>query len=201
MLLTKAELNLARLVSKEEGRFALHSIAVDKNETVVTNGHYLVRVAHSECKDENWPQATAPVEMAHVNDEPMLIHRDAALAASKALPRKTNIPVLAHAALSQDSTLHVNPLEEVKGEFPSQVEGRFINWKQVMPRGERVPAVVIGLDADYIVALAKFIAAHGNKRKTIIKLTVWDKDSAILMESKTEYGQDVQAVLMPCQFE
>jgi len=47
MLLSKSELNLAKLASKEESRYALQGIAVQPNETVVTNGHYLVTVKHS----------------------------------------------------------------------------------------------------------------------------------------------------------
>lgn len=200
MLLTKAELDLAKLASKEESRYTLQAIAVDKEETVVTNGYYLVRVTHqANVMSDAWPMGDTPLEMAHVNGEPRLLSREAALAAGKAIPRKATIPVLRHAALAQDNTLHTTDLESPQ-QFPSDVPGRFPNWKAVMPRkdGRKETPVVIGLDASHLALLAKYFADHGNERKTVIKLTVWNADDSILMESTTPNGQDVQAVLMPC---
>lgn len=199
MLLTKAELDLGKLASKDESRYWLQGIAVDKDETVVTNGHYLVRVAHGGSAPENWPHGETPVTMAHVNDEPILITRDAAINAAKTLPRRTTIPILSQAALSSDGTLHTNPLDG-KEEFPAKMEGRFPNWKAVMPHREREPAIVIGLGADYLTLIAKFISDHHkthNPGGAHIKLTIWDAESPILIESQTDDGQTVEAVLMP----
>jgi hypothetical protein len=53
MLLTKSELNLAKLCPKEESRYTLRGIAVNPQHTVVTDGSFLIAVTHHSGMQES----------------------------------------------------------------------------------------------------------------------------------------------------
>jgi len=198
MLLSKAELNLGNLAPKEESRYTLQSIAVEKDCTVTTNGHYLVTVTHGALADVDYP-VTNGLEHVTVNGKPKLIHRDAAIAALKALPRKTTIPILGNAALGADGKLYVNDLENVQA-FGKEVTGQFPNWQAVMPKPDDKPIVKIGLASGYLRLLADYIDKYGVDGPAggpTITMTVYAADKAIKMEAKTPDGQNITAVLMP----
>ena len=198
MLLTRTELALAKFASKDASRLTLQSIAVEKDLTAVTDGNLLLTVAHSkEHKDEDYPP-TPGLEMAQVNGEPLLVDATAALAALKALPRKTTIPILAFAALGTDRKLVVNTLESI-GAWQSTHTGQFPNWRVCMPTGE--PKVEIYLDASLLASLAEFIAQHGDDRMPGVRLTIYDADRPVRMDARTAEGEDITAILMPIRGE
>jgi hypothetical protein len=196
MILTKAELDLGRLASDDPSRYALSAISVEEKETVVTNGHYLLTVAHNGFKDENFP-VTQGLEPAQVT-APVLVHRDAAIAAGKALRKKATIPILGAACLGTDGKLYVNDLESVQA-FGSKPEGNFPDWRAVMPAADKQAACTIGFDAKYLRLLADYVEKHGNKQLNVIKLTVYGPTDSAKMEAKTDDGQDITMILMPCR--
>jgi hypothetical protein len=198
MLLSKTELDLARLAPKKnEGyRSGLDMIAVEKEETVVTNGHYLVRVTHGERSDVDYP-VTPGLEHAQPNGKPILVSRDAALAAGKALPKKNTIAVLGNAALGKDGKVYVNDLENVSSFSSGEVSATFPNWKAVLPAKDKKPTCVFGVSAAYLRLLADFVEKHGEGRNPNITVTVYDPQSALTFQAKGTDGQDILAVLMP----
>ena len=200
MLLSKAELNLGKLADKDESRYTLQAIAVDSQCSVVTNGHYLVTVEHGQFKDADY-LATPGLEPAVLNGKPKLIHRETAIAASKALPRKSTIPVLDTAALSTDGKLYVNDLENVQV-FTKEVTGTFPNWQMVVPTGEPKPTTEIAFSSEYIELLAKFFREHGEKdRPSVVRFTFYGNDHAMRIDGQTKEGQKVMALLMPIRIE
>ena len=109
MLLNRSILNLAKLASKEASRYTLQAIAVEKDQAVVTDGHILVTVGNtSPAADDSFPQV-AGLEHKTFSEGPMienvLVSRETALAALKALPKKSTIPVLANAAMGKNGKL------------------------------------------------------------------------------------------------
>ncbi|HEX4501081.1 MAG TPA: hypothetical protein VH187_07970 [Scandinavium sp.] len=199
MLLTREELELSKLVSKEESRSALRSLGVDKDCSVVTNGHYLVTVPHStELKEENFP-VTPGLTPANV-EKMQLVNGVAASAALKAIPRKNTIPVLRTAVLGTDNKLYVNDLTNVST-FDSKAEGQFPNYKAVLPADNAKPVVTIGLSAEYVRLLADYMAKNGAGESPNIVLTVYSPEKAVKMETKTEDGRQITAVLMPVRLE
>src|SRR6266516_4633378 len=101
VLLNKRSLELAKLAPKGESRFTLNAIQVTGEETVVTNGHYLVRVEHAKAKIETFPKVAGDVET--VESKSFLIGRDAALELSKAIPKASIIPILSFAKVGLDA--------------------------------------------------------------------------------------------------
>jgi len=207
MLLTKAELDLARLTPKGESRYMVNGIAVRERDTAATNGHWAVTVAHSAFADDDYPQ-TAGLEHATPNGTAALLHRDTALGALKALPKKTTIPVLACAALGKDSRVYVNTLDSVQT-FGKEggMGGQFPNIEAVIPKDDK-PLAVVGLSAAYLRELADFIERHGaedsrsgERRCVGVKLTIYGAERPVRFDAKTKDGQDVMALLMPVPLE
>jgi len=209
MLLNKASLRLATLAPDEESRYTLRAICVNASSAVVTNGHYLVIATHPTRNDDdgNPIDATAqfPVtpgleHRAVTGNEELLVSRDAAIAALKALPKKTTLPILANAAIGADGNLYVNTLENV-AVSKYTAEGKFPNWQAVMPTGE--PVAEIAFDAHYLKALAQyFIDAQSDKPKSVsVRLTIYSKDTAARFDARNSDGQYLTAVLMPMRID
>src|SRR5579864_7215349 len=98
MLLTKHNLSVAALASKEASRFTLSGILVAPEETVVTDGHLLVAVGTSQLKAEGFP--TREGTPSAVDDwKPFVLDAADAKRALQALPKKSPIPVLECAAV------------------------------------------------------------------------------------------------------
>jgi hypothetical protein len=198
MLLNRTTLALAKLASTEESRYTLNAIHVEPEVAVVTNGHYLVAVTNptpAPCID-NYP-VTPGLEHKFVEEAGVLVSRDAALAALKALPgqkRHGNIPILQNAAMGADGKLYVNDLENVSA-FKHEVEGRFPNWRMVMPKGE--PVAEICMSAQYLVLLGQYLAAQGDVRCASIRLTLYGPHDPMRFDGNTPDGQKIMAILMP----
>jgi len=192
MLLNKAELNLAKLASTDESRFALQGIAVQPSSTVVTNGHYLVSIGHIEgFAEENFPETPG---LTHAKLQgTALVSRDAAIGAAKALPKKSTIPILQTAALGEDKVLYVNTLDSVQT-FKSDLTGTFPQWDRIVPTAK--PKADIVLNAGYLELLAKFIKENGLKN-VAVRLTVYDNQTAVRFDAVTEDNQNLLAFLMP----
>ena len=199
MLLSKSELALAKLASTEESRYSLTAIAVEKDVTVVTNGHYLVTVEHGQFKDDTYP-VTAGLEHAQPNGKPILVKSDAALAALKTLPKKNTIPVLGNAALGTDGRVYTNTLDAVQS-FESKQEGTFPNWQAVMPKSDKKPHAVIAFSAAYLRLLADFVDKYGMGEAPTVKLTVYGDSDSAKFEARTADGQKITAVLMPVRLD
>jgi len=200
MLLTKAELNLAKLASKEESRYSLRGIAVQPKETVVTNGHYLVTVQHSGLSEENYP-VTAGLEHKKLVDgkvsETVLVSSESALDAAKALNKKTSIPILATAALGTDKNLYVNNLDSVQS-FKHSMEGKFPVWQSIVPTGK--PKAEIVLNANYLELLAKFIRENSTGAIPVVRLTIYGDKTAIRLDTPSG-EQAIMALLMPVRYD
>jgi hypothetical protein len=55
VLLNKHSLNVHEFAAQEESRYTLRAIHVTEQETVATNGHYLVRVSHPTINPNQFP--------------------------------------------------------------------------------------------------------------------------------------------------
>lgn len=214
MLLNRATLGLAKLASKEETRYSLQGIAIEMECATVTNGHYLVTVSHpqyaAEHIEDSYPETPGLVHREIKEGETVLVHSSAAAAAMKALPKKTHIPVLQHAAMSEDGKLVTNDLDSVQS-FSHKLDGQFPDWRRVMPSGEVEYETYV--DARYLKALAEYFIAVGNDRLPSVRMTIYaDKKpskglrpdseerrnpSAMRFDLRTHDGQDVTAILMP----
>jgi hypothetical protein len=200
MLLNKAVLSLAKLAPKEHSRYTLCGICVERECATVTNGHYLVSVSGPRALDSDYPQTTGLTHKVLAEDpmaETVLLSRDGALAALKALPKRTTLPTLQNAAVGEDRKLYVNTLDNVSA-FDHRLEGQFPNWRQLMPNGE--PTAEIELDAYYLKALAEYMIEHAKQssaKQAPVRLTIYGADRAMRFDAAMEDGGAILAVLMP----
>lgn len=208
MLLNRTTLGLAKLASKDQSQYTLQAVCIEKDCAVETDGHQLVVVTHptKPTPDTDYPVTPGFTPGFMPDGKPTLIARDAALAALKALPRKTNIPMLGHAALALDgedggARLFVNDLESVS-QFKATVSGQFPNWRAIMPAADKEPKAEISFNAEKLAALLSWCAGAVKEqggRKAVVKLAVFDSESAMRLTMTTPDGQDVTALLMPCR--
>jgi len=214
MLLNRTTLSLAKLAPKEESRYTLSAIAVEKDVAAVTNGHYLVTFTHPKYFGEKLIEESYPVTpgLTHrmVKDgETVLVARDAALAALKSIPKKSTIPILQNAAMSEDGKLVTNDLETV-AQFKSDVGGNFPNWRAVVP--DYPVAFEVCVSAEYLEVLGKFFRESLGERHTkAVRMTFYQDDKpmydgrrcprAMRFDARTDEGQDITAVLMPIRGE
>lgn len=205
MLLSKATLGLAKLASKEASRYTLGGICIEAKQAIVTDGHTLVVLSHGteQHKDAGFPE-TPGLEHKVLSDGPMteqvMVSRDAALAALKALPKKTTIPVLANAALGVDGKLYVNSLDSVRS-FTHKLEGKFPNWRAVMPAASKQVVGQVAMDARKLKALAEYIIDNCDERTPTMRITLYGESDAVRFDARTEAGQDVTALIMPIRMD
>jgi hypothetical protein len=196
MLLNRSVLNLAKLASKEASRYSLQAIAIEKDQAIVTDGHIMVKVQSAPVADDLFPAVAGLEHRTFQNGDQVLVHRDAALAALKAIPKKTTIPVLCNAAMGTDGKLYTTDLENV-GQFKHEVTGQFPRWRDVMPKADAPVTATIAFNARKMIQLCQYMVENGDARQPKVKLTVYDAQSAMKLEGKTADGQDVIMILMP----
>lgn len=196
MLLNRSTLKLASLTSKEASRYTLQGIYIEDKQATVTDGHILVTVTHSNTAhtEDHFP-ATDGLEHAKVTgDAAVLVHRDAALAALKLLPKRSSIPVLQHAAMSTDGKLFVNTLDSVQS-FKHELIGQFPNYRAVLPKDE--PIAEVCFNAKLLKQLVDYFVSVDDERAVAVRLTVYGKEKPMRIDGRTTDEQDVIAFAMP----
>lgn len=206
VLLNVNNLRLADLCQKEQSRYTLDAIQVTREETVVTNGFYLVRVTLPRVDGtypdvEGWPTDSGEWTEA-------LIPRATAIEALKNIPRKQKIPILNNAVVFKDDdgrvrigTKGLAARNDRSGDLHKMVDGkqagRFPDWKAVMPKG--TPQFTITLDADLVARLAKNAAEFmADGRPKPLRLRFTTADGAVRMDCTPNHeGQQWTAILMP----
>ena len=197
VLLNKHSLEIAKLAPKEESRYTLSAVNVTDGETMVTNGHYLIRVQHPNVKIENYPNVPGDAEA--VECKGLLMPTKTALELLKSLPKERSIPILNHAKVGKDAEGNLRAvttdLATSKPMTCKPITGQYPNVDAVMPREE--PRFRIGVSADYLSKLLA-IAATYRYNSSFVELEFWGADRAMRINAHDgETGQHFTAVLMP----
>ena len=195
VLLNKHSLEIAKLAPKEESRYTLNALRVTEGETMVTNGHYLIRVENPKMKVENFPTVAGDVPAVEVSE--LLIPTASALEVLKGIPKKDAIPVLNHAKVGkgEDGMIRMvtTDMDVHRPNATRAITGQFPNVDAVMPRSQKF---TIGVNAEYLSKLLA-IAATYNDRSHFVELSFTDKPSAMRIDAHDEVtGQHFTAVLM-----
>jgi hypothetical protein len=188
-MLNKHNLNVAQFASKEESRYTMNGVLVTPNETVATNGHYLVWCGKDSVEAENYPLIPGFVG-ASEQFKPFILSRESALAIAKVTPSKAKIPILNHVAVSGDgSQMAVTDLDRPQV-FPVRpVEGKFPQWEVVVPKFEQA-VFSISVNAEYLAAIAKQFAGFVDDRNHKVTLSFY-ADSMKSDEPVATVGRDV----------
>jgi len=205
-MLNVHNLNLADLCSKEESRFTLNSILVDKDCTVETDGHQLVRVTLPKYDADSYPQF--PGFKAIGTWERFLLPAKDAKDIAKALPKTSTIPILANAAIGkateqadkdgkkQYAVLGVTDLERAKTFTIRRPTGNFPDYERVI-LNVRDATFRIGLNAGLLKRLLTFAEKFDGGRVPAIRFFFFAQDKAVVMKAEGGENQEMTAVLMP----
>jgi len=197
VLLNKHNLAVAEFASKEESRYTLQAIQVTQDETVATNGHYIVRVDTPKADVNHFPTVAGTVPT--VEAESFLLARQGALDMIKVLPKKQTIPILNHAKVGVDAEGNVQAittdLETHRPVTIRKVTGQYPNWKALWPK--KAPTVTVGVSAAYLAQLAK-VAATYSEQSCYMEISIWDAQSMIRLDAyDSNTNQHFTALLMP----
>jgi hypothetical protein len=210
MLLNKHNLNIAALCSKEESRFTLKAILVTPEASVETDGHQLIKVTLPNLKVESFPDIAnkpKPVDTW----KPFLLPASEALNIVKALPKKSSIPVLKCAAVTEatdqngHASILVTDLEMTREFNPKKPEGNFPDYERVMPKDEEVEYRT-AFNPELLGRVLKQVQDFISEDKTVRRgirhfngciLSFTKPNGALRIEAKNDEGQTMTAVVMP----
>jgi hypothetical protein len=210
-MLNVHNLNIAALASSEEIRFTLNGILVAPDRTVVTDGHCLVQVTTPTNNGDvsNFPQVPG---MGEVTDKfkPFIMPRAAALALAKAIPRKSTIPVLCHAAVAASSTTEIvtmgcTDLEKATVLPIRPCAGNFPDVSRVMPKpDDAIFAIILNLSllTHVLSVITKMHPASSASSPGFPAATFrfYGHDRQVRIDfSNSDTGQDITAIVMPCR--
>lgn len=203
MLLNKHNLNIAALCSKEESRFTLNSILVTPDATVETDGHQLVKVTlPPDMKAESFPvrEGQSP---AVDSWKPFLLPASEALNIAKALPKKTTMPVLKYAAVTEDtdknghSSIAVTDLEMARVFNTKKPEGNFPDFERIMPKKEDAE-FRIAFNAELLRRVLQQVEAFRSEEHNAECVFSFASPSGPLrVDARNGQGQEFTGVIMP----
>jgi predicted DNA-binding transcriptional regulator AlpA len=203
MLLNKHNLNIAALCSKEQSRFTLNALYVTPTATVETDGQQMVLVTlPPETKAETFPEL--PNSPKAVDDwKPFLLPASEAAVISKALPKKSTIPVLQCAAVTDEtdanghSAIAITDLEMARVFRTKKPEGNFPDYERVIPKSEAAE-FQISLNAAILAKIMKQIESfQPDNRTPACTFSFSDAKSPVRIDATGGDNQQLTAVVMP----
>ena len=202
-MLNKHNLAIAALATCEKSRYTLSGIQITPTETVVTDGHCLVRVSTPSADAANFP--TTENFTPSDNFAPFLLAADAAKQIERAIPKRTIIPVLAHAAIDGANTnagdvamVMVTDLENHQIFSPRKQEGKFPDYKGYIPKAADA-TFVIHFDGVLLAKVLDMAGKFSSHPGNVITLRFTAPDSAVRIDAYNgTTDQLMQAVVMPC---
>jgi hypothetical protein len=206
MLLNKQNLAIVSLAPTDGGRFSLEGVRITPEETLVTNGHLLIRVTTPNIESMQFPQIHGLTSTDSF--EPFTLPRAAALAIEKAIPGKSTIPVLCHAVIgketddSDNAVIGVTDMDMPQLFSPRKLIGDFPDLDKVTPPKEGCIYKVV-FNVKYMIALLKqvekFHASDGGGRRFDpgVALRLYGEKIALRLDTENDDGQKLTAVLMP----
>ncbi len=180
VLIDKRDLAVLHAASKDETRYMLCSVLVEKDGTLVaTDGRMLLAVTRER--------------EAEGLDADAVVERPDAEALRKAVP-KNGHAVLATSGGKFQADAGSTTLTGVL------VDGEYVKWRNVRPTGE--PETTLRVDARLLERLAKAAIEYaGGSRKEPIWLDIEVRDDRQPLVVKYERGDgaELEALVMPCR--
>lgn len=196
MLLTRQQFRAHLMTSKDETRNAMNHLRIDPTGRVTaTNGHLAVIVTpigRAAADEFSFPAIGG---LAGTDPEaPVYVHREAALAAEKIIPKKQELAVLEHARLLVNGNILIGTTDLSTPQLVmvrDEGVGAFPDIAKVIPKG--TDGHHVKLDPSYLALIAKYASGFSMKGVT---LTVYGPNEAVTFEWEDERHQ-VVGLLMP----
>lgn len=194
---------IAKLASKESGRFSLNGILVEPNLTVVTDGHCLVSVTGvPETAPIVDPDAEPVAPVAPF--APFIAPMKACLDVAK------NNSVSAPLSVTETSSTQRAVISQIAGNVShigfDVIDGLFPEYQRVIPNGEK-HTVKIHLDVDKLLpilhVLSDFMKVPKNKDTKTFTMSIDPTESraALMIDAENALGQVFKGLLMPVRLD
>jgi hypothetical protein len=202
-LLSKAQLGLTAIASKDETRYNLNRIHVTEKYTEATDGKCLVRVEKATMPADEYPVQGIPGH-EFAGDIDIQIPIDSL---KNLKPAKSKLPILEYACVStndKESYVTTTDLQSVNSvTIPGSVQDdKYADTDQVIPKFEP-DAIKFGIDAKLLTRIVDFATKYGSKTFVGMLWTIpkdYDGQGPIQIEFKTDGSeQNVKAIIMPCR--
>ena len=204
-LLTKANLELAKLASTEASRFIPNAIHITPTETVVTDGHILATLATSALTSESFPSGERTVTDTW---KPFNLDAKAALDLAKHLPKKATKPVLSCAAISDgDETVTViaTDLEQEWNAKAKRNGANFPDYKRAIWDPSEA-TFAFNLNAANLAVIATFVEKLNGSKRGVTNppeciLRFKSATDPVRIEAESPEGEAFMALIMPAKYD
>jgi hypothetical protein len=203
-LLTRHNLELAKLASTAPSRFTLNAIHITPTEVAVTDGYILATLETSKQSCESWPSAGR----GEVADDwkPFNLDAKAALDLARRLPKKATIPILNYAAIvdgDENVTVIATDLEQDFTAKAKRNGANFPDYKRVIWNPDEA-TFAFNLNAANLAVIAGFVEKLNGSKRGVSNppscvLRFKSACEAVRIEAESPDGEKFLALLTPVQ--
>ena len=215
MLIPKDICNVAKVAAKDETRYAIHGVNLERDAdgkpwAVATDGKQLIAATWSEDPGEDFPGNLG--DPSHVEGFKTLVpakdFRDAAKLAAKGRLLRAR-PILGNVLLDERATgadgtapMAGTDLESVRTAAPAKVDGTFPDWQAVIPEYDAGESVSVVINPTLLAGLLDVLAKVDPGREPAVRLTIPNESGRPIRLDTVGTGTvDAKAVLMPITVE
>lgn len=205
-LLTKANLELAKLASDNASRYTLNAIHITPTEVCVTDGHILATLETSSQSCESWPSAGR----GEVTDDwkPFNLDAKVALDLARRMPRKTTLPVLSMAAVVDGDETVTVIATDLEQDFTAKAKrngANFPDYKRVIWDPSEA-TFAFNLNAANLAVIADFVQKLNGSKRGVSNppsciLRFKSARESVRIEAASPDGQKFLGLIMPAKYD
>lgn len=197
LALNKNNLLIADCASKEDGRYILQTVRIEKHRTIATDGKILIRVSTPNLDKEQIP-AIQGIEKSDTQIKPFLLPANECLKIAKSVPKVKSLPILNHIFVDTEKTnqngfavlgqtdLDTSPVYQVR-----KIEGDYPDIEQVSPKD---PVLTIRFNPEFLIRVLR----HAQRiNQESVELKFYAPDKPVSITSRGEDGQTMRALVIP----
>ena len=201
-MLNKHNLNIAAICPKDPSKYSIAGINVTETRTEATDGHMLLVVDRPKLDIQDYPVIDGFTATAQHNS--FILDAKSALDISKAIPKKSTLPILQNAVIGEQTNTNGNAYIAVTDPdrpqvfSPRKLDVNFPKLDDYIPKLEDA-VFRISFNAELLAKLSKLMAdISTDKQGHVITLSFTDNTHAVRIDcDNVDTGQHAIGVLMP----
>lgn len=183
--------DITSFTDPDSTRYALGAVQYADGEVCATDGKMLIRVP---VLNDDFPDTPGAGDEPSTCLIPTGLLKDVIAKASKIRSPKPALRCARLTVTKDDRViLSSTDLERSSDDTSKQIEGKFPNVNDIMPKDE--PEITMTLDAKLLLKLCKHAATHARDEQ--VTFGIRTKDDPVSIEYSLEDGRKVRAVIMP----
>jgi DNA polymerase III sliding clamp (beta) subunit (PCNA family) len=206
-LYSKKQLETVKFVSSDDTRQALQSVLIEGNSVIATDGHRLLKITNNEintrASDDKWPVNGVAWDD---NEEPFLLQKSAVEKAIKNVPKPKDVgatPICLNVAIGkveegEKIVCQTTDLDTTDQVTAKRVDGKFPNYKQVMP--DKSDYIKVGISAKYLKEVCQVLEKYNDNSMVALHVRPDggnNQQYPIMVTTEDDNGNEAQAVIMP----